>query len=194
MATKDVAALIRWAEDRGWVHEGTRGNGHPALRWRDGSLYTIASSPSDWRNAHNARAEISRIDGKPLDHVKRGKARHVRGSGFSMAAALAEQRAHRAKVKAAEQAEATRDAERSQVAAARLERNWWARESRYRKKVLRTLWLRQAALLKTPEGRKYAAEQRLAAHVHRANMHRLASAGAYRLAEAQYELIKRKAE
>ena len=89
---KDTADLIEWAEARGWAFDGIRGNGHPALRWTDGTLYTLASTTGDWRNTRNAKAELARIDGKPLPHVKRGKARHVPVDGFSMEAARLEQK------------------------------------------------------------------------------------------------------
>ena len=67
---KDTADLIEWAEARGWTFDGIRGNGHPALRWTDGTLYTLASTAGDWRNTRNAKAELARIDGQPLPDRK----------------------------------------------------------------------------------------------------------------------------
>ena len=139
---KDTADLIEWAEARGWAFDGIRGNGHPALRWTDGTLYTLASTAGDWRNTRNAKAELARIDGKPLPHIKRGKARHVPADGFSMEVARLEQK---------RRAEA--EAERAKAIEAA------AAEARFRD-LARASWLRRYTAL-----RAHPATRAQASHV-----------------------------
>lgn len=134
---KDTADLIEWAEARGWTFDGIRGNGHPALRWTDGTLYTLASTAGDWRNTRNAKAELARIDGKPLPHIKRGKARHVPADGFSMEAARLEQK-RRAEAEAERAAEDMARAKAIEAAAA---------EARFRD-LARASWLRRYTALR----------------------------------------------
>ena len=127
---KDTADLIEWAEARGWTFDGIRGNGHPALRWTDGTLYTLASTAGDWRNTRNAKSELARIDGKPLPHIKRGKARHVPVDGFSMEVARLEQKLR-----------AEAEAERAKAIEAA------AAEARFRD-LARASWLRRYTALR----------------------------------------------
>ena len=146
---KDTADLIEWAEARGWTVDGIRGNGHPALRWTDGTLHTLASTAGDWRNTRNAKAELARIDGQALPHVKRGKARHVPADGFSMEAAKREQR-RRAEAEAERAAEDAARTEALEAATA---------EARFRD-LARASWLRRYTAL-----RAHPATRAQASHV-----------------------------
>ena len=168
---KDTADLIEWAEARGWAFDGFRGNSHPALRWTDGTLYTLASTAGDWRSTRNAKADLARIDGKPLPRVKRGKARHVPAGGFSMEAAKRDQARHAAAV--AERAEDDAKAAEALEAA--------TAEAKFQDLARRT-WLRRYTSL-----RSHPSTRALAAQI---EPHLLQAVARCRAAEAKLENLK----
>lgn len=93
----EVKEIIDWAVAHGWTYEGKPG-GHHKIRWTDGTLYSLPSTPSEYRSLKNAKAELERITGAKFPRQKAGKLRHLgrRRPRFDMAAALEERDERRA--------------------------------------------------------------------------------------------------
>jgi predicted RNA binding protein YcfA (HicA-like mRNA interferase family) len=58
---RDLARLLRDAEERGWTVHRTRG-GHVRLKHPGGGLVVASSTPSDWREVRNTVARMARAE------------------------------------------------------------------------------------------------------------------------------------
>lgn len=92
---REAMDLVKWAIARGWKHEGFDGRDHHLIRWTTGEAYRVPHTPSDHRSLLNVRARIAQIDGKPVEHIKRGKVKHSRASGFTTTRAVKDPQAER---------------------------------------------------------------------------------------------------
>ena len=118
--------VIAAAKTLGWTVGSVNGCGHVELTHPNGSRYSTAATPSEWRGAKNAIADLERLAGAKLDrpnHRRSRKADEV--SGFSLEAAVREAEARRKAERAESIRRATIAAEerRRQQVAANADRN-----------------------------------------------------------------------
>jgi hypothetical protein len=66
VANKEIKALVRLAQERGWSVTDTR-NGHLKFQSPDGDIVFGPSTPSDWRSVKNMKAHLRRA-GLPIPH------------------------------------------------------------------------------------------------------------------------------
>jgi len=76
MVDKQMRQMIERARKAGYVYLGLRNNGHPHLRWEDGTTVTIPATPSDTRGIRNAVSQLERTAGKRLPDGKHTPKKH----------------------------------------------------------------------------------------------------------------------
>lgn len=94
-ARRDALDMVEWAKERGWAYEGIDGRGHHTVRWSNGRAAHFPATPSDHRSLKNTRSMLARIDGQPVERIKRGSVRHVRQSGYTQTRAVDDPHADR---------------------------------------------------------------------------------------------------
>jgi len=83
--------IVELAQQLGFTVDHVTGSGHIRLVSPKGSV-TMASTPSEYRGRANTIAMLERVSGNKLPRVKHRRSRKaVKGSGFTLALAKAEQ-------------------------------------------------------------------------------------------------------
>lgn len=85
--SRAVRELVEWAAPYGWTYAGLARNGHVILEHPTGGRYQTAATPSEYRGAKNARAELLRRAG--AKEAKPNAGRYRKGTGRRQAGYVA---------------------------------------------------------------------------------------------------------